>query len=129
MMFANISNLAGSFSSYLSVVATLTALVFAAFGAKTKLNVAALEESNQILRDNSGDKDIKITALSTENTSLKQTNQALTDLKTQAQPIAKLITQNGKQHQDVMVALAAVIESNGKMATEIGNVAKALNKG
>lgn len=116
------------FSGVLTVVTTLTAVVFGALFGKNKATVSSYKESNAAyaelvkVRDAQHEEDVRIIRLRDEKVDVLQAAlDVLNERVTQAKSIDKLIFQQGQQHKEVITAITG-------MTLELGNVAKSFTK-
>lgn len=132
---ADAHNLLTDFDSGLAIVSSVVILVLGVINIRNRWEkgkdadtIRTLQNSNSALLTQQQVDASTVTNQDKEIAVLKQTAQVLQDMKTQAPDINRLIIQLSEQHKEMMSAMSKVMDSNGKMTKEIGNIAKALSK-
>jgi methylthioribose-1-phosphate isomerase len=132
----------GNFAAAYGVAVTLTAMIL---GAKSARDVNAKKQYEDAMRNLKESNDAYVELLQARDLqhqadtkqhesnverirSLEQTVKVLDDRVTQAPDITKLAVQLGRQHSEMMKATKASQNQMGKMAKELGNIAKAIVK-
>lgn len=143
MYFADFHTLVTSSSTIITVVVLLVALVLGAMNVRNKYasgqdsqTIKSLKNSNDAFKVQAEADSLVITgklkelsAKETENKLLSQQNEVYVNTITQAPQINELAVQLATQHKEMMEAFSHQSDNIGKMARELGNVAKAVVKG
>lgn len=126
--FADATAVVGNFSSVLNIILLITAVSLGALNIRNKYEkgkdaetLKTLKESNDAFATRREADKIVLDARDAEILVLHQKAEVLEKHVTQAPDITKLIVQLSKQHKEAMTEI-------GKVAVELGNVAKAISK-
>lgn len=133
-MIANLVTLTTT-SNLFSIIVLLVALVLGALNVRNKYasgqdnqTINSLKNSNSAFETENKVLKNTITSKNTETSLLAQKAEILEKHVTQAPQINELAVQLATQHKELMEAFSSQSENMGKMAKELGNVAKAIIK-
>lgn len=142
ILISDLTSVASSFSTALSISALLVALVLGVLNIRNKYasgqdaqTIRSLKNSNEAYKTQAETDQLRFVAKQKEVEGIYQQNKLLVQKAeileqhvTQAPQINKLTIQLATQHKEMMKAMAEMSKNNAKLTIEIGNIAKAMTR-